>query len=189
MEWLIDDGLYDAEHNTQDTIVFCRNKRGLRLLIEEGYDPNHILSMYLHFPFQPLTLGDRTAEMVDALLAVGAKVELLNGEVLPSVAAFRRMMQLRPEETRAVFSSETLMRLLARSGSRQREIYRLEWVEMMREFDFPAPDMSGLRDSEGAIAAALFTFKYKNVRPPFGLSREGLSCIGGLGCTTLVRRR
>ncbi len=83
------------------------------MLIADGRDPNrvcagagsheavHVQPLGMH----PLTFDLRSAEMVDVLLSMGAKVERLDGRTLPSCAAFRRINAVAPNETRAVLNS------------------------------------------------------------------------------------
>ncbi len=97
LKWLVRDNLYDKRFNERETILTCGNVLGLKMLVAEGYDPNYEDSANM----QPLSSPHCKKETVDALLEVGAKVELLNGRRLPSAEAFRRMLQLRPKETKA----------------------------------------------------------------------------------------
>ncbi len=149
--WMVRNGFYQANFNRESAIVQCGNKLGLRLLIAEGWDPNGTNK----YGDQALTYAKRTPEMIDALLSVGAKIQLLRSSfILPPLGAFRRMLQLRPAETKAHFAHSALLR----SGS------VLDWVQLMREFDYPAPDTANLGDTDGEIAAALCTFQYSIVR-------------------------
>ncbi len=154
LEWLIDVGLYDAVHNSRLTLLVCENEFGLKKLVEEGYDPSGEAEWSDIAGDQPLSAEDRSARMVDALLAVGAKIDRLSGRVTPSAAALRRMLQLQPAVTRAKFTGEVVMCNL------KLHLCALYHVQVMREFDYPAPDVSCISDFSGRFPGPLFTFRY-----------------------------
>ncbi len=81
LEWLIRDGLYDASLNPIGLVLFCRNTLGLSRVLFDGQDPNLQTSTGI----RPLLCRWCTADMVDLLVAAGAKVELLDGDFLPSL--------------------------------------------------------------------------------------------------------
>ncbi len=156
LEWLVRDGLYNPRFNTAAAMVSCGNTLALRMLVDEGYDPNCARSDGL----QALSNATSPSAMVDALLQAGAKVELLIGTVTPPLQSLRRMLQLRPQETKAKFPGEQIFRHLSVCS---RPILGI--VELMREYDYPAPDMSIVNDPGNCIAFALFTFRYTAERP------------------------
>ncbi len=135
LEWLVRDNLYDKRFNKPETIVTCGNLMGLKMLVAEGYDPNYAGK----YGTQPLSAPLCSKDMVDMLIKAGAKVELLNGRKLPSVNALRRMLQLRLTETKAKFTGEVSMR--------NKGVGLLPYVEFMREFNYPEPQLFGLADS------------------------------------------
>ncbi len=94
-------------------------------------------------------------DVVDALLAAGAKVELLNGLKLPSVKALRRLLQLWPDEIKAKFPAEAILR--------EENLDLLSYVELMREFDYPSPpELAGMEALHTfRVECALFTFGYR----------------------------
>ncbi len=143
------EGLNDASANAP---VYCgrfsSNLFGLKLQVDEGFDPNEVDE------FGALCLRyAQSATDVDNLIAVGAKPELLKGKDLPCPRALRRLLQLRPQLIKATFSGEVI---LANSHK------RLRHVEVMREFDCPAPDVSNEKPQH---ECALFTFQYIHRRP------------------------
>ncbi len=131
-----------------------RKRLGLEMLVKEGHDPNHVSE----HGYQPLSYV-YLASMVDALIAVGAEVELLNGTIVPKIHALRRMLQLCPQQTKAVFGSDVLLT--------QSLIPAILCAKLMREYDYPPPCPLILDSSSGDIAWALFNFKYTNRRPVF----------------------
>ncbi len=153
LQWLIREDFYKPAKNRPSTIVSCGNELGLKILIREGYDVNYYDNQR---GFSALSYPSRTAKMVDVLLECGAKVELLHGMVPPSVAALRRLLQLRPVETRAKFTG----------GSILSNCYEpLRYAEVMHDFDYPTPDKKRVKDCLGSIPCALFTFGFMNQRP------------------------
>ncbi len=93
LAWLLRNRVYNPMWNFANTILQCHNKLGLMLLLEEGDDPNHRDANGVH----ALNSSDQTAEMVDALIAAGARLELLSRNHLPSWYAMRRLLQLSPD--------------------------------------------------------------------------------------------
>ncbi len=166
LEWLISTGLYDADRNSSYAILWCENELGLRKLVEEGRDPNGEAEWGNGDLEQPLTASDRSARMVDALLSVGAKIELLTGRAVPSPAALRRMLQLQSAVTRKKFPGEVILRNL---GRHERALYH---VQVMREFDYPTPVITGAYDRFG-VREASFTFQYIRERPPLRPRKDG----------------
>ncbi len=155
LEWLLREGFYKPERNRPSMIVSCGNELGLKILIREGHDVNFEDQR----GYRALNYRFQNANMVDVLLDCGAKVDLLREMVPPSVAALRRLLQLRPVETRAKFSSEAILNNCD---------YPLRYAEVMLEFGFPTPDTTHMIDPWGSIAGALFTFGFTNRRPEYG---------------------
>ncbi len=164
LEWLVRDGLYSAQLNDSNDAITCGNSLAISMLAAEGRDFNYS-NVYGR---QALCCPERCVKTVEPLLAAGAKVELLSGKLIPGTRVLRRLLQLRPQETRAKFPGNVLL-----SADVERWCPVLPYVELMREFDYPAPDVSGIADPDDDIACALFTFDYTSQRPPLPLA-EGL---------------
>ncbi len=151
-------------------MIKCGNALAVKVLAAEGHDPNHADYMGR----QPLTTCFRGAEMIDALLEAGAKVDLLTGTISQSDAALRRLLELFPEQMKAKFGAEQLIW--------QGGFEVLERVKMVREFGFQAPSFENWsfgnwkleKDSlrHRVIAGALFTFQYTHERPDLSVPIE-----------------
>lgn len=166
LKWLVDDGLFDASLMTEIMIVSCGNALGLKMLVAGGYDPNSCCNT----GEQPLTFRRRSAGMVDALVAVGAQVELLRpplllGCVLPSVAAFRRLLQLDPNRVKSLYNWEAFFHYCG-------DITPLWRLEVMRDFDYPPPSANDVAIADETFQWALFTFSFTNVRPSVDVDRD-----------------
>ncbi len=70
------------------------------------------------------------------------------------------MLQVRPQETRAKLPGRRILEL-----AKKEHASVLQYVRVMREFDFPAPDVTGIADTHQQIACALFTFQYTRAFP------------------------
>lgn len=81
---------------------------------------------------------------------------MLGQGMTPSRSSMRRMLQLQPEVARLVLNWGHLLHTTDDP---------LTWVGMMRELNYPAPDVSRINDTNGVIACALFTFRYTSERP------------------------
>ncbi len=64
LEWLVETGLYNANHNTLYSL-FLSNELGVRKLVEEGRDPNEEVQRGDGDMDQPLTAHGCSARMVD----------------------------------------------------------------------------------------------------------------------------
>ncbi len=170
LEWLIRDGLFNDALVGNLSLSYCCNSLALTRMVQQGRNVNACNWNLV----QPLSQPLRTAKMVDVLIAAGAKPELLNGLRVPSVAALRRLLELHPVLMKAKFSGEAIL-------SRGEEVdgipeEALDYARLMRDFDYPTPTVAHLKDANGNVACALFTFQYTHVRPRLrsGLSAEML---------------
>ncbi len=155
LQWLVRDGLFCDDSLDPVSMCVVANRAGLTLLLDAGFSPNHATGIV-----QPLCCQS-SADMVDALLEAGARIELLTGAMLPTAVAFRRMLQLQPQATRAKFPADAIVRLEPQDSW-------LEVVEVMHEFGYPAPDLAGVPLDVNELAAVLFTFEYTSARPLVG---------------------
>ncbi len=176
LQWLVRTANYKAHRFGANSMRSCGNEKGVKLLTSRGFNPNQADEKDF---VQPLSYINRSAAMVDVLLAHGAKIELLNGKFLPSAVALRRMLQLQPDVTKAKFGADFILRWA---------LYRaalLDYVGVMREFAIALPDMTTFRytlpdeakrmpvsrnldnavdDADAIAACALFTHNYIKVK-------------------------
>ncbi len=155
LSWLCRDGLYNGRWNSQSTLVTCGNPFGLALLISEGFD----LNLPNEYGALPLSCGARTAEMVDALVAAGAKIELLSSDDVPSPVALRRMLQLKPDAIKSKIGWDLLI-----SGTIRHDPV-LQLIEAISGFGYPTPSESEVHLATDAMTWALFTFGFTRKRP------------------------
>ncbi len=98
------------------------------------------------------------------------------------------MLQLRPRETKATFTGERLLNGLTNDV----DVDVMGVVKLMREFDYPMPDLSRIREVTRQVEYALFTFKYVPARPEISgrvatmLWRQHTHCLSPVRITECV---